>query len=100
MLSAACNFRTERVKDPVDSISLQQLKVDTSNIFASVQHCYFILQPVYNYRTGALLGACACTSTGKKYALIREMHLIKSAFFNAGILRIAANMRLTANMCL
>ena len=30
------------------------------------------------------------------YALIREIRLIKSAFFNAGIL----NMRLTANMCL
>ena len=42
------------------------------------------------YRTGALLGACAYTSTGKKYALIREMRLIKSAFFNAGILRTAA----------
>ena len=39
------------------------------------------------YRTGALLGACAYISTGKKYALIREMRLIKCAFFNAGILR-------------
>ena len=38
----------------------------------------------------ALLGACAYASTGKKYALIREMRLIKSAFFNAGILRTAA----------
>ena len=34
--------------------------------------------------------ACAYTSTGKKYALIREMRLIKSAFFNAGILRTTA----------
>ena len=44
------------------------------------------------YRTGALLGACAYTSTGKKYALIREMCLIKSAFLNAGILRTATKL--------
>ena len=45
---------------------------------------------VLKYRTGVLLGECAYTSTGKKYALIREMRLIKSAFFNAGILRTVA----------
>ena len=56
------------------------------------------LEQVNEYHTGALLGACAYTSTGKKYALICEMRLIKSAFFNAGILRTAANIRLTANM--
>ena len=50
--------------------------------------CYRV--DILKYRTGALLGACAYTSTGKKYALIREMRLIKSAFFNAGILRTAA----------
>ena len=49
-----------------------------------------------NYRTGVLLGACAYTSTGKKYALIREMRLIKSAFFNAGILRSAAKYALNS----
>ena len=48
------------------------------------------------YRTGALLGACAYTYTGKKYALIREMRLIKSAFFNAGILRTAAKYALNS----
>ena len=48
------------------------------------------------YRTGALLGACAYTSTGKKYALICEMRLIKSAFFNAGILRTAAKYSLNS----
>ena len=48
------------------------------------------------YRTGALLGACAYTSTGNKYALIREMRLIKSAFFNAGILRTAAKYALNS----
>ena len=69
------------------------------------------------YPTGALLGACACTSLfvhqivyfvhawlyprclclmkfttfhRKENALIREMRLIKSAFFNGGILRTAA----------
>ena len=40
--------------------------------------------------SSALLGTCAYTSTGKKYALIREMRLIKSASFNAGILRTTA----------
>ena len=49
-----------------------------------------------NYHTGALLGACAYTSTGKKYALIREMRLIKSAFFNAGISRTAAKYALNS----
>ena len=42
------------------------------------------------YRTGALLGSCA------KYALIREMCLIKSTFFNAGILRTAAKYALNS----
>ena len=32
-------------------------------------------KPLATYRTGVLLGACACTSTGKKYALICEMRL-------------------------
>ena len=36
------------------------------------------------------------TSTGNKYALIREMRLIKSAFFNAGILRTAAKYALNS----
>ena len=48
------------------------------------------LSTVQKYRTGLLLGACAYTSTGKKFVLIHEMHLIKSAFFNAGILGTAA----------
>ena len=51
---------------------------------------------VADYRTGALLGACTYTSTEKKYALIREMRLIKSAFFNAGILRTAAKYALNS----
>ena len=41
--------------------------------------CMEIVNVLVN-RTGALLGACTYTSTGKKYALIREMRLIKSAF--------------------
>ena len=51
---------------------------------------------VLKYRTGTLLGTCAYTSTGKKYVLIREMRLIKSAFFNAGILRTAAKYALNS----
>ena len=43
-----------------------------------------------------LLGACAYTSTGKKYALIHEIRLIKSAFFNVGILRSAAKYALNS----
>ena len=68
---------------------------------------------MYNYRTGVLLGACAYTSTRKKYAaviaLIREIRLIKGAFFNAGthcILRTVAKYALNSeyapisDMCL
>ena len=49
--------------------------------------CHTFMDIEANYRTGSLLGSCATTCTGRKYALIREMRLIKSAFFNAGILR-------------
>ena len=52
----------------------------------------------YVYRTGMLLGACTYTFTGKKYALIREMHLIKSAFSMQVYWELQQNMRLTANM--
>ena len=46
--------------------------------------------------TGALLGACAYTSTGKNYALIRKMRLIKNAFFNSGMLRTAVKYALNS----
>ena len=48
------------------------------------------------YRTGALLCACAYISTGKKYVLIHEIRLLKSTFFNAGILRTAAKYALNS----
>ena len=51
-----------------------------------------------SYRTGALLSACAYISTGMKYALICEMRLIKSTFFNAGILRTAVKYVLNSDM--
>ena len=81
------------------------------------------LRFIDRYPTGALLGACACTSLfvhqivyfvhawlyprclclmnfttfhRKENALIREMRLIKSAFFNTGILRTAAKYALNS----
>ena len=75
------------------------LNIRVKNSSEAVNKAYSLVRAmnrILNYHTGALLGACAYTSTGKKCSLIREMRLIKSAFFNAGILRTAAKYALNS----
>ena len=57
--------------------------------------CYLI-QLLY----WCVISTCAYTSTGKKYTLIHEMRLIKSVFFNAGLLRTAEKYAPISDMCL
>ena len=54
-----------------------------------------------NYRTGALLGACDYLFPPQRhiYVLISKMRLIKSAFFNASIVRAAAKHALKKRVC-
>ena len=73
-------YRDSNESDYHDSDSKQLSRLSHYRYYRSALPYWHIIRRMRLY----------CTSTGKKYALIRDMRLIKSAFFNVGILRNAA----------
>ena len=77
----ACEGLVPRLMNGI-SILIMVGSMDDILAFDSILHPHIISENrQFNYRSRALLGACAYNSTGRKYAPISEMRLIMNMTF-------------------